>query len=41
VLTLPEGVPQDKRAALLAVASHCTVYNTLDHPRQVLVNLAN
>ena len=38
-LTLPEGVPQDKRAALLAVASHCTVHNTLEHPPQVSVQL--
>jgi uncharacterized OsmC-like protein len=40
-LTLPDGVPEDKRAALLAVASHCTVHNTLEHPPQVLVHLAD
>ena len=39
-LTLPEGVPKDKREALLAVASHCTVHNTLTHPPEVLVQLA-
>lgn len=40
-LTLPEGIPQDKREALLAVASHCTVHNTLTHPPEVLVKLAD
>jgi putative redox protein len=40
-LTLPEGIPQDKREALLAVASHCTVHNTLTHPPDVLVQLAD
>ena len=39
-LTLPQGVPEDKRAALLAVASHCTVHNTLTHPPEVLVQIA-
>ena len=38
-LTLPDEVPQDKRAALLAVASHCTVHNTLEHPPQVSIEL--
>ena len=28
-VTFPMGLPEDKRAALLAVASHCTVHNTL------------
>ena len=40
-LTLPEGVPEHKRDALLAVASHCTVHNTLTHPPEVLVQLAD
>ena len=40
-LTLPEGVPEAKREALLAVASHCTVHNTLTHPPEVLVQLAD
>jgi len=39
-LALPDGVPEDKRQALLAVASHCTVHNTLTHPPDVLVQLA-
>lgn len=39
-LTLPDGVPEDKRAPLLAVASHCTVHNTLEHPPEIRVELA-
>jgi putative redox protein len=34
-LHLPDGVPGDRRAALLAVASHCTVHNTLEQPPEV------
>jgi putative redox protein len=36
-IELPEGVPDDRRAALLAVASHCTVHNSLEHPPEVSV----
>jgi uncharacterized OsmC-like protein len=39
-LQIPAGVPEDKRAALLAVARHCTVHNTLDQPPIVTLNLA-
>ena len=39
-ITLPEGVPDDQRARLLAVASHCTVHNSLITPPQVAVALA-
>ncbi|MDP3713162.1 MAG: OsmC family protein [Mycobacteriales bacterium] len=39
-LTLPPGVPEERRAALLAVASHCTVHNTLQAPPDVTVRLA-
>jgi len=39
-VTLPEGVPEEKRQALLAVASHCTVHNTLTQPPDVVVELA-
>jgi len=39
-VAVPEGVPDDRRAALLAVASHCTVHNTLEHPAQVNIELA-
>ncbi|MHA7221202.1 OsmC family protein [Arthrobacter sp. RHLT1-20] len=28
-LTIPAGVPAERREVLLAVASHCTVHNTL------------
>lgn len=40
-LTLPDGVPEDKRHALLAVASHCTVHNTLTHAPEVVIRLAD
>ena len=40
-LTLPAGVPADRREALLAVASHCTVHNTLTHPPEVVIQLAD
>lgn len=36
---LPDSVPKDKREALLAVASHCTVHNTLSHEPEVVVQL--
>ena len=36
---LPEGVPDRNRAALLAVASHCTVHNSLEHPPTVRIDL--
>lgn len=39
-LTVPEGVPEGRRAALLAVASHCTVHNSLEQPPSVTVELA-
>ena len=40
-LTLPDGVPEDKRDALLAVASHCTVHNTLTQPPELVIRLAD
>jgi putative redox protein len=39
-LTLPEGVPEERRAPLLAVASHCTVHNSFEHPPEITVALA-
>lgn len=39
-VTVPAGVPEERRAALLAVASHCTVHNTLEQPPQVTIDLA-
>src|SRR5579872_678295 len=40
-IQLPEGIPDDRRAPLLAVASHCTVHNTLDQPPSVTIQLAS
>ncbi|MCK2214434.1 OsmC family protein [Actinomadura sp. ATCC 31491] len=34
------GVPEQRRAGLLAVASHCTVHNSLRQPPEVTVELA-
>jgi putative redox protein len=37
-IQVPDGVPAERRDALLAVASHCTVHNTLtDHPTVTVV----
>lgn len=36
---VPAGVPEDQRAALLAVASHCTVHNSLRTPPHVSIEL--
>jgi uncharacterized OsmC-like protein len=39
-LIVPEGVPAERQAALLAVASHCTVHNTLESAPAVSITLA-
>jgi putative redox protein len=39
-ITVPGGVPPERRAALLAVASHCTVHNTLQRPPGVALELS-
>jgi putative redox protein len=39
-IAAPAGMPDDRRAALLAVASHCTVHNTLEQPPAVEITLA-
>lgn len=39
-VTVPEGVPEARRAALLAVLSHCTVHNSLQQPPEVSIGLA-
>ena len=39
-LHLPDGVPEERRAALLAVASHCTVHNSLVTPPDVSIAVA-
>jgi len=35
VITPPHGLPMQRRDAFLAVASHCTVHNTLSNPAPV------
>jgi putative redox protein len=40
-LTVPEGVPADRLGALLAVATHCTVHNTLTSEPEVSITLAD
>jgi hypothetical protein len=40
MITVPNGVPADRRDALLAVASHCTVHNSLTTPPYVTMALA-
>ncbi|MGZ4619609.1 MAG: OsmC family protein [Frankiaceae bacterium] len=36
-LALPAGVPAERVPALMAVASHCTVHNSLEHPPQITI----
>jgi putative redox protein len=36
---LPDGVPEERRGALLAVARHCTVHNSLEHPPPVTIGV--
>jgi putative redox protein len=36
-LTIPDGVPEERREALIAVASHCTVHNSVIHAPEVRV----
>lgn len=40
-LTVPAGVPVERREALLAVASHCTVHNSLTTVPQISVAFAD
>ncbi|MFI7413441.1 OsmC family protein [Streptomyces sp. NPDC049627] len=40
VLTPPPALSEQRHAALLAVASHCTVHNTLHQPPRVDIELA-
>jgi uncharacterized OsmC-like protein len=39
-LTVPQGLPEERRDALLAVASHCTVHNSMTQPPDVTVAFA-
>jgi uncharacterized OsmC-like protein len=38
-LTLPEGVPEELRQRLLAVASHCTVHNSIENTPDIRLAL--
>ncbi|MCX4903992.1 OsmC family protein [Streptomyces sp. NBC_00878] len=38
-VTPPPGLSEQRRAALLAVASHCTVHNTLHQPPEIGIAL--
>jgi putative redox protein len=38
-LHLPEGVPAERRAALIAVVTHCTVHNTLEDRPEVTIGI--
>jgi uncharacterized OsmC-like protein len=38
-LVVPAGVPQERQAALLAMAGHCTVHNTLTVSPEVTIAL--
>ncbi len=40
VIDPPPELPEQRRAGLLAVASHCTVHNTLHQPPEIAVELA-
>jgi uncharacterized OsmC-like protein len=40
-IAVPDGVPADRREALLAVASHCTVHNSLQTPPEVSIALTD
>ncbi|MFR9798176.1 OsmC family protein [Streptomyces sp. MS06] len=39
VIVPPPELPEQRRAALLAVASHCTIHNTLRQPPEIGVEL--
>ncbi|MET8945243.1 OsmC family protein [Streptomyces sp. NPDC004542] len=40
VVAPPPELPEQRRAALLAVASHCTVHHTLQRPPRIDIELA-
>jgi uncharacterized OsmC-like protein len=40
-ITPPPGLPSSRKAGLLAMASHCTLHNTLRHPPTVSIALAD
>ncbi|MGW9070550.1 OsmC family protein [Streptomyces yangpuensis] len=41
VIVPPPQLPEERRAGLLAVASHCTVHNTLRQPPEIRIDLAS
>ncbi|MFK0237833.1 OsmC family protein [Streptomyces vinaceus] len=41
VIVPPALLPEGRRAGLLAVASHCTVHNTLQRPPEISIDLAS
>ncbi|MER7467281.1 OsmC family protein [Streptomyces sp. NPDC097981] len=41
VIVPPSQLPEERRAGLLAVASHCTVHNTLQRPPEIGIDLAS
>jgi putative redox protein len=41
VIRLPQEVPESRRRSLLAVASHCTVHNSLRAPPDVIITLGS
>jgi putative redox protein len=38
-ISIPGGIPAHREKALLAVASHCTVHNTLRQPPEITIDL--
>ncbi len=38
-VTPPPGLPRERRDAFLAVASHCTVHNSLTDPPEIVITL--
>ena len=38
-ITPPPGLPSSRKAGLLAVASHCTLHNTLRQPPDIAIEL--
>jgi putative redox protein len=40
LVTVPEGVPPERRDALLAVASHCTVHSSIVQAPDITVTLS-
>jgi uncharacterized OsmC-like protein len=39
-ITVPDGVPDERRDAMLAFAGRCTVHNSITHPPDITVGVA-